>query len=64
MATVFVNFLGIYFLIGFVFGVWFVVNGAGLMDEIAKGANWKLKLLWLPGALLLWPFLIGKIAKR
>ncbi|MCB0517778.1 MAG: hypothetical protein R2830_08065 [Saprospiraceae bacterium] len=60
MATIFIVFLGIYFLIGFLFSLWFVQKGAAKMDKLATNANWKLKLLWLPGAAALWPFLLKK----
>jgi len=60
MATIFVNLLGIYFLIGLLFSLWFVIRGAAKLDENAVEANWKLKLLWLPAAIALWPILLKK----
>jgi len=60
MAEIFILILGFYFLVGFLFGLWFVSKGAPKIDESAEEASWKLRLLWLPGAIALWPILIRK----
>lgn len=60
MAAIFVKLLGIYFGIGLLFGIWFVMKGVGKMDENATSVSWKMRLLWLPGAVGLWSILVKK----
>ena len=64
MANLFLAFLGIYFLVGLLFGLWFVNKGAGQIDEGAAAAGWGLKLLWLPGSMALWPVLLRRILQK
>ena len=47
--------------IGMVFSFWFVTAGHQRLDPSSKGAAWYTRLLWLPGAILLWPILSAKI---
>ena len=46
--------------IGLLFALYFVLRGVGRYDSVAKGAPWGFRLLILPGATALWPFLIGR----
>ncbi len=64
MAQVFLGFLAVYFLLGLLFALWFVNRGASQIDENATSANWKLKALWLPGAMALWPILLNKVRQK
>ena len=48
--------LGLYVLIGFFFGLYFVTRG--VRHEPIAGKGIGLRLMLLPAALLLWPFLI------
>ena len=48
--------LGLYALIGFLFGLYFITRG--LRNEYIAGKGIRLRLMILPGALLLWPFLL------
>lgn len=43
--------------IGLVFGVAFAVRGAGVIDPVAKRATLGFRVLILPGAAGLWPWL-------
>ena len=52
--------LGLYALIGLLFGFYFITRG--LRNESIAGKGIRLRLMILPGALLLWPFLLK--AKR
>ena len=52
-----------YLIIGLCFAIWFVGKGAQIIDEGMKGTKWSLKLLLLPGSLLLWPILLKKISR-
>lgn len=48
--------LGVYALIGLLFGLYFVTRG--IRNESIAGKGIILRLMLLPGALLLWPFLL------
>lgn len=58
---IFVNFLGIYALIGLLFGIYFFLKGARQLDELIAESSWKVRLLLVPGAIGLWPILIRKL---
>jgi len=53
----------IYLLVGFLFGVFFILIGANWLDPAVKGSGWKFRLLILPGSIILWPFLVYKLFK-
>ena len=48
---------GIYLAIGVVFGIAFVLRGAGRIDPSARNGTWGFRVLILPGAMALWPLL-------
>ena len=48
--------LGFYALVGLIFGLYFVTRG--IRNEPIAGKGIRLRLMLLPGALLLWPFLL------
>lgn len=48
---------GIYLAIGLVFGLAFVMRGAGLVAPAARGSGLTFRLLILPGVAALWPLL-------
>lgn len=56
--------LGIYTAIGFLFAIYFFFKGAFQIDEIIANSKWTVRLLLLPGAIGLWPFLLKKIIQR
>ncbi|MEM7001008.1 MAG: hypothetical protein AAF529_09480 [Pseudomonadota bacterium] len=45
---------------GLLFGGWFFINGHVRLDPSSQNAAWHTRLLWVPGAILLWPFLVKK----
>jgi hypothetical protein len=53
-------FFSIYLLIGIIYAVYFVWRGADQLDKSAIGAKRITRVLWFPGAALLWPLLINK----
>lgn len=57
LATWFVNLLFVYAVLGLAFAVPFVVHGAGRIDPSAREGTWGFRLLILPGAAALWPWL-------
>ena len=48
--------LGAYVLIGLLFALYFVTHG--VRNEAIAGKNLILRMMLLPGAVLLWPFLL------
>ncbi len=52
--------LGIYLAIGLLFGLWFVAFGVGRVDPVARQAGAPFRVLILPGAAALWPWLLMK----
>ena len=48
--------IGIYALIGLLFGLYFITRG--LRNEAIAGKGIILRIMLLPGAVLLWPFLL------
>jgi len=51
---------GAYALFGVVFALAFAVRGAGAIDHSVKGSHPAFRLLIIPGAAALWPFLLIK----
>ncbi|BDD09809.1 hypothetical protein FUAX_22410 [Fulvitalea axinellae] len=54
----------IYLLCGVVFAVYFFVSGASALDEGVKNSHWSVKLIFLPGAVGLWPILLRKVLSK
>lgn len=48
--------LGLYVLIGLLFGLYFIT--VGLRHESIAGKGFILRIMLLPAAILLWPFLL------
>ena len=62
--TLIVNLFLFYLLLGLFFALAFIWKGTGKIDPKAKDTSWFFKLLILPGAVALWPYLLSKwIAK-
>ena len=55
---------GIYFLIGAVFAVPFVLKGAKVIDPAAVEGSLGFKLMILPGVALFWPLLLKRWLKK
>ena len=63
IITIFLAGLGIYFLIGILFGLYFLFIGAARMDPLMAATKKKVRFLLFPGVVATWPFLIGKLFK-
>ena len=59
--NIFLGVLAIYFLIGFLFGLYFVFIGATKIDPLMKETKKKVRVLLLAGVIVTWPFLIKKL---
>ena len=57
VATVIARILEGYLLLGLAFGLWFAWRGAGRLDPLARAGTTGFRLLIVPGASLLWPWL-------
>jgi hypothetical protein len=53
-----------YLLIGSLFGAWFIVSGVRRVDVVAAHTSLRVRWVWFPGAVLLWPLLIAIIVLR
>lgn len=60
VKMIFVYSLGIYFLSGLVFASAFFFVGYKLILADAAGSKLSVRLLWLPGAVAIWPLLAFK----
>lgn len=61
--NIFLICLALYFLIGFLFGLYFITIGATRIDPLMKDTKKKVRFLLFPGVMVTWPFLIGKLFK-
>jgi hypothetical protein len=50
--------------VGLVFGIWLALRGAGRLDPVARQGSPGFRLLTLPGATLLWPWLIARVLRQ
>ena len=62
IISLFLGCLGIYFTIGVIFGIIFLVK-APKIDPLMADTEKKVRFLLFPGVITTWPFLIGKIFK-
>ena len=56
-------FLGIYFSLGLLFGIAFLFI-APRVDPVMADSKWTLRLLFFPGAIALWIFLVPKLFRK
>jgi uncharacterized membrane protein len=63
IINIFLAILGIYFAIGFLFGLYFLFRGAMKIDPLMQDTKKKVRALLLPGVIATWPFLIGRLFK-
>ncbi|MEZ4956483.1 MAG: hypothetical protein R2825_23195 [Saprospiraceae bacterium] len=50
--------------LGLLFAMWFIANGVRKIDDGMHSAPWKMRLMLLPGSVLLWPYLLKRILKH
>ena len=60
--NIFLWILGVYFLVGLLFGIFFLFK-APKIDALMADTKKKVRVLLLPGIIATWPFLITKLFK-
>ena len=62
----FVEILGLYSLVGLIFGLSFVFIGYHRILAAAEGTPFLVRIVWVPAAIALWPYLLVKwvLAKK
>lgn len=61
-AAMILKLLSLYFLVGFLFGIYFAFSGgAGRIDPSFKNARFFVRLIVLWAALALWPYLTWRV---
>ena len=63
IINIFLGILGIYFTIGLLLGLYFIIKGATKIDPLMQNTKKKVRVLLLPGVVVTWPFLISKLVK-
>jgi hypothetical protein len=63
IINIFLAVLGVYFLIGLLFGLYFLFKGATKIDPLMQDTKKKVRVLLVPGVIATWPFLIGRLFK-
>lgn len=53
-----------YIVVGLLFGLFFAVRGAKLLDPVAEGSPLSFRIMIFPAAVALWPLLLFKLAKN
>ncbi|MBE8163101.1 MAG: hypothetical protein HAW63_03855 [Bdellovibrionaceae bacterium] len=64
MASIFLYAMGIYFSLGVVFSIFFLLKAIHKMDALVKVSSPMFRLFLLPASILLWPYLLYIINKR
>jgi hypothetical protein len=63
IINIFLSSLGLYVLIGLLFGLYFLFKGATKIDPLMQDTKTKVRVLLVPGVIVTWPFLIGRLFK-
>lgn len=63
IITIFLNVLALYFSIGILFGLYFLVLGATKIDPLMGNSKKGVRVLVFPGVVATWPFLLSKLLK-
>lgn len=61
VAELFWLMLATYAVVGAVSALVVLWLGQGRLDATALAAPWRVKLLWTPGFIALWPLLLGRL---
>jgi len=56
VINIIITILGIYLLIGLLFGIYFLFLGATKIDALMQETKKRVRLLLLPGIIATWPF--------
>ncbi len=57
-ASIFLILLGMYFAVGTVIGLVFVIIGIRKIDPVAAGAPLRVRFIFLPGTISIWPIVL------
>lgn len=60
IISVFLAALAIYFALGLLYGLYFILSGATKIDPLLKNSKKGIRLQLLPGIIATWPFFIKK----
>jgi len=63
IVTILLPILGVYLLIGLIFGILFAFAGVKKIDPAAAESGFGFKLLIIPGSIVFWPLLAKRWAK-
>ena len=61
--NIFLAILGVYFAIGLLFGLYFLLKGANKIDPLMLNTKKRVRVLLLPGVIATWPFFVGRLFK-
>lgn len=61
IAAIFLILLALYCTAGICFAIPFTILGVGKIDPHATHGSWGFRLLIIPGAMALWPFLLKRL---
>lgn len=64
IAKIFIYTLYSYLALGALFALWFVPFGVNKLDEGMQHTSWKVRILLIPGSILLWTVLLNKYLNR
>lgn len=64
LATLLVAVAGLYFGLGLLFAIAFVLRGVGVIDPQARDGSWGFRVLVVPGSAALWPLLLRRWWRR
>lgn len=62
MASIVVNAVMGYLGLGLIVAVFFAVRGVNALGDAARRGTWGFRLAIIPGAMLLWPLLLVRMA--
>ena len=63
MIVWFLFLLGIYLAFGLLFAIYFAVSGVVKLDKAARGTSIFFRVLIVPGAMALWPYLLRQLVR-
>ncbi len=61
VISIFLGVLGSYFLVGVLFGLYFVFIGAAKLDPQLRSSKKSVRVLLFPGVVATWPLLLAKL---
>jgi len=63
IINIFMGILTVYFGLGLLFSIYFVIKGAPKIDPLMADSKFKVRLLLAPGAIATWPFLVRNLTR-